>query len=191
MHVTPAARFALVCLLGLGSALVLSRRLEQTYAPAPSRLRHTPPIVGERTGEGDALRDGRPVDVNRASALELTLLPGVGPRLAEEIVAMRARQGGFRGAADLGRVRGIGAKTLAKLAPLVRFGSEPRLEAGSERAAPDAGKAGSVGSEQLEHTAHAQPDLGDAAERVGVGEQAGSQVEPQRPAPRQQVVDAD
>jgi competence protein ComEA len=168
MHVTPAARFALVCLLGLGAAVALARRLEQTYVPAAPSGRPVAQAAPTRTGEGDALRDGRPLDVNRASAAELALLPGVGPRLAGAILEARAQRGPFRGMADLGRVKGIGPKTLAKLAPLLRFGSE-----------------------QLEHAAGAQPELADAADDAGVRHEAGAHVEPQRPAPGQQVVETE
>lgn len=56
-----------------------------------------------------------PVRINAATADELERLPGVGPRLAREIVADRARNGPFRDAADLLRVRGIGPALLDRL----------------------------------------------------------------------------
>jgi len=56
-----------------------------------------------------------PVRVNSASAEELERLPGVGPRLAQAIVADRARHGPFREVADLSRVRGIGPVLLERL----------------------------------------------------------------------------
>jgi competence protein ComEA len=67
-----------------------------------------------------ALRDGERVELNAASAAELTLLPGVGPKLAQRILDERARLGGFRSLQDLDAVSGIGPATLARLAPLVR-----------------------------------------------------------------------
>ena len=54
------------------------------------------------------------VDVNRASAEELTALPGIGPALAERIVVERRKQM-FRSMEDLGRVRGIGPATVERL----------------------------------------------------------------------------
>lgn len=48
------------------------------------------------------------IDINTASAVELTLLPGIGPRLADRIVEDRERNGPFRSLDDLQRVRGIG-----------------------------------------------------------------------------------
>lgn len=48
------------------------------------------------------------IDINTASAVELTLLPGIGPRLADRIVEDRERNGPFRSLDDLQRVRGVG-----------------------------------------------------------------------------------
>jgi len=57
-----------------------------------------------------------PIDVNHAPIDELRSLPGIGPVLAERIVAGRP----YEGADDLDRVRGIGPKTLARLRPRLR-----------------------------------------------------------------------
>lgn len=62
-----------------------------------------------------ALREGRRLDVNRASAADLELLPRVGPAIAGRIVAARP----FESVEDLERVRGIGPRTLERLRPLV------------------------------------------------------------------------
>ena len=60
-----------------------------------------------------------PLDVNRASALELARLPGVGPTLAARIVTVRERDGPFAAVDDLRRVRGLGRATLDRFRPLV------------------------------------------------------------------------
>jgi len=60
-----------------------------------------------------------PLDMNSAGAPELERLPGIGPALARRIVAFRDRNGPFLYVEDLLMVRGIGAKTLERLAPLV------------------------------------------------------------------------
>ena len=52
-----------------------------------------------------------PVDLNRASAEELASLDGVGPRLAERIIAARP----FVTIDDLARVSGVGPKRVARL----------------------------------------------------------------------------
>ncbi len=59
-----------------------------------------------------------PLDLNRASAAELTQLPGVGPTLSARIVAARP----FASVDELRRVKGIGAKTLEALRPHVIVG---------------------------------------------------------------------
>jgi predicted flap endonuclease-1-like 5' DNA nuclease len=63
---------------------------------------------------------GVPLDVDAASAEGLTLVSGIGPRLAARIVEDRATRGPFGGAAGLERVRGIGPKLAARAAALER-----------------------------------------------------------------------
>ncbi|MEN8006423.1 MAG: helix-hairpin-helix domain-containing protein [Candidatus Krumholzibacteriota bacterium] len=62
-----------------------------------------------------------PLPVNTCSVDSLTLLPGVGPVLAERIQEVRAEGHIFRTAEDLRRVKGIGPMLSARLAPLVDF----------------------------------------------------------------------
>ncbi|HEV8549753.1 MAG TPA: helix-hairpin-helix domain-containing protein [Polyangiaceae bacterium] len=69
--------------------------------------------------------DGK-VILNRADAVELRHLPGVGPKRADAIVALRAKLGGrFKRVSDLLRVKGIGPKGLKKIEPHVVL-DEPR-----------------------------------------------------------------
>ncbi len=67
----------------------------------------------------------RPLDINRADATGLQALPGVGPALAERIVAHRDTHGRFRSAADLLRVPGIGAKRYGRLRGPIRTAEAP------------------------------------------------------------------
>lgn len=60
-----------------------------------------------------------PLDLNSATETQLEALPGIGPSLAQAIVAERDREGGFRSVDDLRRVRGIGDVRFAQLRPLV------------------------------------------------------------------------
>lgn len=62
-----------------------------------------------------------PVYVNQASIDELRRLPGVGPKRAEAILALRRRVGRFQRVEDLLRVKGVGRSTLRKWRPLVRL----------------------------------------------------------------------
>lgn len=69
----------------------------------------------------------RRVDVDRATAVELQALPGIGPALAARIVAFRDSNGPFGSIARLQRVRGIGPATARRLDSLVTFSGIPRL----------------------------------------------------------------
>jgi len=55
------------------------------------------------------------INVNTASAAELTALPGVGEAIAQAIVEYRDNNGAFRSVDDLLQVKGIGEKKLAAL----------------------------------------------------------------------------
>jgi competence protein ComEA len=59
------------------------------------------------------------INVNTAGQAELELLPNVGPAMAKKIMDYRALHGPFKSIADLDKVKGIGPKTMAKIAPLV------------------------------------------------------------------------
>jgi competence ComEA-like helix-hairpin-helix protein len=59
------------------------------------------------------------IDLNTATARQLTGLPQVGPKTAERIVTYRATHGAFGQVADLTNVKGIGPKTLEKLRPFI------------------------------------------------------------------------
>jgi comEA protein len=60
-----------------------------------------------------------PVDLNAASYNDLVRLPGIGPVMAKRIIAFREANGPFKRLQDLRQVKGIGAKTYEKLAPLL------------------------------------------------------------------------
>lgn len=63
-----------------------------------------------------AMRAGKPIDLNAATLADLELLPGVGPRLAQRIVAARKERGAFNSIADLQAVSGIGPAKLERIA---------------------------------------------------------------------------
>ena len=86
-------------------------------------------VVSVRAGAGDAgvRLEGR-VNPNSASVGSLVRLPGIGLTRATAIVAFReafAARGSegiaFRRPIDLEQIRGIGPKTVAGLAPWLRF----------------------------------------------------------------------
>jgi competence protein ComEA len=64
------------------------------------------------------------VNVNAASAQQLTALPGVGEKLAARIVEYRQKSGGFKSVQELLNVKGIGEKNLAKIQTHVTLGEK-------------------------------------------------------------------
>ena len=55
------------------------------------------------------------ININTASAEELTTLPGIGPSYAQRIIEHREKNGPFKKVEDLLNVRGIGEKTFEKI----------------------------------------------------------------------------
>ncbi|MFJ6616062.1 helix-hairpin-helix domain-containing protein [Kitasatospora sp. NPDC091335] len=84
---------------------------EQTPAPAPA--------LGSGSGPPGPAAPRPPVSLNRATLEQLDTLPGVGPTLAQRILAYRTSHGSFRSLDQLRQVSGIGARTYAELRPLL------------------------------------------------------------------------
>ncbi|MER6365220.1 helix-hairpin-helix domain-containing protein [Kitasatospora sp. NPDC001527] len=89
---------------------------EQILVGEPS----PPPAAGAGTGPPPAAASKQPVSLNRATLEQLDTLPGVGPTLAQRILAFRSSHGGaFRSLEQLRQVSGIGERTYAELRPLL------------------------------------------------------------------------
>lgn len=72
----------------------------------------------DRAGGGHGVGESQataPIDLNRATAAELTSLPGIGPVRAAAIVRWRKAHGPFRHVEDLLAIPGIGPATLERL----------------------------------------------------------------------------
>jgi competence protein ComEA len=65
---------------------------------------------------------GLPIDLNQASAEDLSAIPGLGPALAQRIVDYRQAHGPFKEIADLREVSGVGPESLQKLKPYLGLG---------------------------------------------------------------------
>lgn len=131
-------RRAALLLLALLLAGVVARFVVAGGAP--------PGAVGYRgTADGSPTRDsvaaraerlarplgpGERVDVDRATAEELTRLPRVGPALAQRVVRDREMHGPFGSLDGLDRVPGIGPVLLGTIAPHVSFSGRATARAG-------------------------------------------------------------
>ncbi|MCU0714063.1 MAG: helix-hairpin-helix domain-containing protein [Pirellula sp.] len=58
-------------------------------------------------------------DLNRATSEELDLIPGVGGKMAADIISLREEMGGFQSVEDLQNIRGIKKAKLAAISPYV------------------------------------------------------------------------
>ncbi|HET9948935.1 MAG TPA: helix-hairpin-helix domain-containing protein [Longimicrobiales bacterium] len=79
---------------------------------------------GRAVDGGERASPPRPLDLNRADAEALERLPGIGPALADRILAAR-RERLFTSLEDLERVPGIGPATIERLRTHARVGGGP------------------------------------------------------------------
>jgi comEA protein len=68
-----------------------------------------------RSRSGKAGKAGSKVNINTASKQVLMSLPGVGPVMADRIIAYREIHGEFRSIGEIRNVKGIGPKTFEKI----------------------------------------------------------------------------
>lgn len=66
------------------------------------------------------------VNINTATAAQLSELPGVGEKLAARIVEHRQKQGPFKSTQELMNVKGIGEKNFQKLQPYLSVSDAAR-----------------------------------------------------------------
>lgn len=114
------SRQSLSSLRGAVRALLVSVALLALLAPAGASAKGKSKAKAKATLEGV-------VNINTASAKELTLLPGVGPMLAQRIVDYRGKYK-FKKILELARVRGIGLKTVRKLKPWLTVDGRTTLQ---------------------------------------------------------------
>ncbi len=63
----------------------------------------------------------QPMDINRATANELELISGIGPKTAERIIKYRNELGKFYDINELDNIHGIGPGTIRKISGYVSF----------------------------------------------------------------------
>jgi len=110
----------LIAVLAGLAALLAAVHLHMPYSTQVWRMEAS----GAAARSGETMNVSMPcgeVDVNRASVEELDALTGVGPTLAQEIIAERKRNEDFHYPEDLINVKGIGEKTLERMREQLRL----------------------------------------------------------------------
>ena len=110
-------------MLFVGVAALFALGYENRLAAAYCPLEMAQASQSERPGASSKLAPAA-LDINFASAEDLQKLPGVGPKLAQRIVAYRQKHGPFRRVEDLMAIQGMGYKKWKALQPYLRVGKE-------------------------------------------------------------------
>ena len=101
--------------LGRGSLLLGNTLLQGVHTGSSAGEIH---LSGPQEPGPDSAR----IDLNTATAAQLQELPGVGEVLAQNILALRQKLGGFTAVSQLLEVDDLGAVTYDKIKNLVRIG---------------------------------------------------------------------
>ena len=109
--------------------IIVPRKGEATATPARPVGGAVSPLVAPGGGtalpaasaRGTATGPGTRINVNTAAATDLARLPGVGAKIAQDIIEYRSANGPFSGPADLAKVKGISERMVAGWAELVTF----------------------------------------------------------------------
>ncbi len=120
-----------ICLTLIFAAFTAGYFLGRNHSPAPvqlsvpERLLTTP--ATQPTTQPEATEETQPtvsfpLELNTATAEELTALPGIGPVLAQRIVSYRESNGAFQAVEELLNVEGIGEKRMESIAELLTIG---------------------------------------------------------------------
>lgn len=113
------ALVTLLVLLSVGWAVQVAARRGVT-TPGYRVVATLPiPEVPVRTRAESRLSEG--ISPNTAPPEDLELLPGIGPALAQRIVAHRATRPPYQKPGDLLLVPGIGERLLTRITPYLRF----------------------------------------------------------------------
>jgi len=110
----------LIAALVLAAAVMTGMHLRLTHSAQTWRMTASEALARNSEKMPVAMPQGV-VNVNNATAEELTALTGVGPSLAQEIIAEREMNGDFHYPEDLINVKGIGEKTLEKMRDQLRL----------------------------------------------------------------------
>lgn len=105
-------------------AMASTLKESRTEKPKRSTQRKSPEIKPKKAVEPPAATEAAakpllPININTATADELTILPRIGPKIAARIIEYRTLHGNFTAKEDLIQVKGIGPKTFENLKDLI------------------------------------------------------------------------
>lgn len=117
----------MIALLAMLAAALVSMHLRMPHSTQTWRMVQSAASARRSERMAVPMPDGD-VDVNRATAEELDRLNGVGPVLAQEIIAEREQNGAFHYPEDLINVKGIGEKTLEMMREQLKLPETSKIE---------------------------------------------------------------
>jgi len=109
---------ALVSTTGFAAPAAKSASSAKSAAPAKAKA--------TRVARVQKAAPAGKVNINTASATELSSLPGVGAKLAARIVEHRQKVGGFKSTQELMNVKGVGEKNFTKIQGYLSVGDAAR-----------------------------------------------------------------
>ena len=127
MKIKISAILAVVTALFVGFTLGLfvGRNSGSVTVAVPERMQTAPTAPTAATAPAETVPAETvsfPVNINTADADTLTALPGIGPVLAERILAYRAQNGPFQAIEEITNVEGIGEKKAETILELITVG---------------------------------------------------------------------
>jgi competence protein ComEA len=115
----------LLAALAVGSGITLYKRSHPRFAPElVLQSTQSPPAQRVVDASDQAPGEKTLIDINRAAAKELDLLPGIGPALSRRVVEYRQINGPFAKIEDITRVQGIGPKIFQRIRDYISAGPD-------------------------------------------------------------------
>lgn len=117
----------LIALTCIFAAFILGLFAGRNINSSPVHIRTLPAATTAATEGGPENTTPTPtepaiIDLNTATSEQLQTLPGIGPTIAERIIAYREEVGAFESVGELMNVSGIGEKKLEAIWDLVTIG---------------------------------------------------------------------
>jgi|GEM_PF-4059206 len=142
LSLTPVLVKSLILLILFGGTFWIRVRIEEQKTTFLNGFTHSSVSAADSDPKPDGLSDGaiqspvrdrvgnhaspaHLIPINTASQQELESLPGIGPKLANDIITYRKRTI-LRGVNDLLAIKGIGPKKMETILPYIRFDTGER-----------------------------------------------------------------